>query len=167
NIITLEDPIELQLPGVNQMQINAKAGVTFASGLRSILRQDPNVILVGEIRDQETADIALQASQTGHLLLSTLHTNDAPSTLTRLFDLGVQPFLVASSILGIVAQRLVRRPCPSCAVPERPGTDAIEKAGGASRLPAESRWVAGKGCKTCGQTGVKGRIAIHEVLDVN
>jgi type II secretory ATPase GspE/PulE/Tfp pilus assembly ATPase PilB-like protein/ActR/RegA family two-component response regulator len=167
NIITLEDPIELQLPGVNQMQINAKAGVTFASGLRSILRQDPNVILVGEIRDQETADIALQASQTGHLLLSTLHTNDATSTLTRLFDLGVQPFLVASSILGIVAQRLVRRPCPSCAVPEPPGADAIEKAGGASRLPADGRWVAGKGCKTCGQTGIKGRVAIHEVLEIN
>ena len=98
NIITLEDPIEFQLPGVNQMQINAKAGVTFASGLRSILRQDPNVILVGEIRDQETADIALQAAQTGHLLLSTLHTNDAPATITRLFDLGIQPFLVASSL---------------------------------------------------------------------
>jgi type II secretory ATPase GspE/PulE/Tfp pilus assembly ATPase PilB-like protein/ActR/RegA family two-component response regulator len=167
NIITLEDPIELQLPGVNQMQINTKAGVTFAGGLRSILRQDPNVILVGEIRDQETADIALQASQTGHLLLSTLHTNDAPSTLTRLFDLGVQPFLVASSILGIVAQRLVRRPCPSCAVPEPPSADAIEKAGGASRLPADGRWVVGKGCQTCGQTGIKGRIAIHEVLEVN
>jgi type IV pilus assembly protein PilB len=167
NIITLEDPIELQLPGVNQMQINVKAGVTFAGGLRSILRQDPNVILVGEIRDQETADIALQASQTGHLLLSTLHTNDAPSTLTRLFDLGVQPFLVASSILGIVAQRLVRRPCPSCAVPAPPGADAIEKAGGASRLPADARWVVGKGCRTCGQTGIKGRIAIHEVLEVN
>ena len=136
NIITLEDPIELQVPGVNQMQINVRAGVTFASGLRSILRQDPNVILVGEIRDQETADIALQAAQTGHLLLSTLHTNDAPSTITRLFDLGVQPFLVASSLVGIVAQRLVRRPCPACAVEEAPGPELLAKIGGASRLPA-------------------------------
>jgi type IV pilus assembly protein PilB len=167
NIITLEDPIEIQLPGVNQMQINSKAGVTFAGGLRSILRQDPNVILVGEIRDQETAEIALQAAQTGHLLLSTLHTNDAPATITRLLDLGIQPFLVASSLLGIVAQRLVRRPCPSCAVPELPSADAIEKAGGRARLPADGRWVVGKGCQQCGMTGIKGRIAIHEVLEVN
>jgi type IV pilus assembly protein PilB len=167
NIITLEDPIELQLRGVNQIQINPKAGVTFAGGLRSILRQDPNVILVGEIRDQETADIALQAAQTGHLLLSTLHTNDAPATVTRLFDLGVQPFLVASSILGIVAQRLVRRPCPSCAVPERPSAETIEKAGGVSRLPVDGHWVIARGCPKCLQTGAKGRIAIHEVLEVN
>jgi type IV pilus assembly protein PilB len=152
---------------VNQIQINLKAGVTFAGGLRSILRQDPNVILVGEIRDQETADIALQAAQTGHLLLSTLHTNDAPATVTRLFDLGIQPFLVASSILGILAQRLVRRPCPSCAVPERPSAETIEKVGGLSRLPADGQWVVAKGCPKCGQTGVKGRIAIHEVLEVN
>src|SRR4029079_12669397 len=115
NIITLEDPIEMQIAGVNQMQINVRAGVTFASGLRSILRQDPNVILVGEIRDEETANVALEAAQTGHLLLSTLHTNDAPGTITRLFDLGIQPFLIASSLIGIIAQRLVRRPCPSCA----------------------------------------------------
>ena len=166
NIITLEDPIEMQIPGVNQMQINAKAGVTFASGLRSILRQDPNVILVGEIRDQETADIALGAAQTGHLLLSTLHTNDATATVTRLFDLGVQPFLVASSLLGIVAQRLVRRPCPACVVRQEPSAETIEKAGGASRLPADGQWVAGRGCEQCGQTGLKGRIAIHEVLAV-
>jgi type IV pilus assembly protein PilB len=166
NIITLEDPIELQLPGVNQMQINTKAGVTFAGGLRSILRQDPNVILVGEIRDQETADIALQAAQTGHLLLSTLHTNDATATITRLFDLGIQPFLVASSILGIVAQRLVRRPCPSCAAAAPLTAEIIEKAGGASRLPADGKWVATVGCQKCGNTGVKGRIAIHEVLEV-
>jgi type IV pilus assembly protein PilB len=167
NIITLEDPIELQLPGVNQMQINSKAGVTFAGGLRSILRQDPNVILVGEIRDSETADIALQAAQTGHLLLSTLHTNDASATITRLFDLGIQPFLVASSILGILAQRLVRRPCPSCAVPGRPSAETIEKAGGLSRLPADGKWLVAKGCPKCLQTGAKGRIAIHEVLEVN
>jgi type IV pilus assembly protein PilB len=166
NIITLEDPIELQLPGVNQTQINTKAGVTFAGGLRSILRQDPNVILVGEIRDQETADVALQAAQTGHLLLSTLHTNDAPATITRLFDLGIQPFLVAASVLGILAQRLVRRPCESCAVPTPLSADVIEKAGGLSRLPANGRWVVGTGCVACGNTGIKGRIAIHEVLEV-
>jgi type IV pilus assembly protein PilB len=166
NIITLEDPIEMQIPGVNQMQINAKAGVTFATGLRSILRQDPNVILVGEIRDQETADIALGAAQTGHLLLSTLHTNDAAATITRLLDLGVQPFLVAASLLGIVGQRLLRRPCPGCAVPQPPSAEAIEKIGGASRLPSDGKWVAGRGCERCGQSGLKGRIAIHEVLAV-
>jgi type IV pilus assembly protein PilB len=167
NIITLEDPIEFQLPGVSQMQINARAGVTFAGGLRSILRQDPNVILVGEIRDQETADIALQAAQTGHLLLSTLHTNDAPATITRLFDLGVQPFLVAASLLGVVAQRLVRRVCPGCAMPQRPGADAVVKVGGSSRLPADAKWAAGAGCAQCGGSGMKGRIAIHEVLSIN
>jgi type II secretory ATPase GspE/PulE/Tfp pilus assembly ATPase PilB-like protein/ActR/RegA family two-component response regulator len=167
NIITLEDPIEMQIPGVNQMQINAKAGVTFASGLRSILRQDPNVILVGEIRDQETADIALGAAQTGHLLLSTLHTNDATATITRLFDLGIQPFLIASSLLGIVAQRLVRQPCPGCAGRQQPSADVIEKVGGAARLPPDGQWVAGRGCDKCGQTGLKGRVAIHEVLTVN
>ena len=166
NIITLEDPIEMQVPGVNQMQVNPKAGVTFASGLRSILRQDPNVILVGEIRDQETADIAFGASQTGHLLLSTLHTNDATATITRLYDLGIQPFLVASSLLGIVAQRLVRRPCRACVVRQEPSAETIEKAGGASRLPPDAQWVAGRGCDLCGGSGFKGRIAIHEMLTV-
>ncbi len=166
NIITLEDPIEMQIPGVNQMQINAKAGVTFASGLRSILRQDPNVILVGEIRDQETADIAFGAAQTGHLLLSTLHTNDATATITRLFDLGIQPFLIAASLLGIVAQRLVRRPCPACSIRRQPGAETIEKAGGAARLPPDGQWVGGQGCDQCGHTGLKGRMAIHEVLAV-
>ena len=124
------------------------------------------MILVGEIRDQETADIALQAAQTGHLLLSTLHTNDAPSTMTRLFDLGIQPFLVASSILGIIAQRLVRRPCAACAVPEPPSAETIERVG-RSRVRADGRWVVGKGCRQCQQSGFKGRIAIHEVLNVN
>ena len=167
NIITLEDPIEFQLPGVNQTQINAKAGVTFASGLRSILRQDPNVILVGEIRDKETAEIALQAALTGHLLLSTLHTNDAPGTITRLIDLGIAPFLVASSLLGIVAQRLVRRPCPDCAVPQAPTADMIERIGGAQRLRADGKFVVGQGCPKCGGSGTKGRLAIHEMLEIN
>lgn len=167
NIITVEDPIEYQLDGVNQVQINTKAGVTFAAGLRSILRQDPNIILVGEIRDQETAGIALEAAQTGHLLLSTLHTNDAPGTISRLLDLGIESFLIASAVIGILAQRLVRRPCPSCAVPQPPSADAIEKAGGVSRLPANAKWMAGRGCEECRQSGSKGRVAIHELLVVN
>ena len=167
NIITVEDPIEYQLDGVNQVQINTKAGVTFAAGLRSILRQDPNIILVGEIRDQETAGIALEAAQTGHLLLSTLHTNDAPGTITRLLDLGVEPFLISSAVIGILAQRLVRSPCPSCSVSQLPSADAIEKAGGASRLPTDAKWMAGRGCEHCQQSGCKGRIAIHELLVVN
>jgi type IV pilus assembly protein PilB len=166
NIITLEDPIEFQVQGVNQTQINPRAGVTFASGLRSILRQDPNVILVGEIRDQETAEIAMQAAQTGHLLLSTLHTNDAASTVTRLFDLGVQPFLVASSILGVVAQRLVRRVCPKCATEKAPSSEAVERIG-KSRLPQNGTWMAGAGCDECGGTGLKGRVAIHEILSIS
>ena len=114
------------------------------------------MILVGEIRDQETADIALGAAQTGHLLLSTLHTNDAPATITRLFDLGIQPFLIASSLLGIVAQRLVRRPCPACAAPQLPSDETIEKIGGPSRLPPDGQWVAGQGCDQCGQSGLQG-----------
>jgi type IV pilus assembly protein PilB len=166
NIITVEDPIEYQLDGVNQVQINTKAGVTFAAGLRSILRQDPNIIMVGEIRDQETAGIALEAAQTGHLLLSTLHTNDAPGTITRLLDLGIEPFLISSAVIGILAQRLVRSPCPSCSVSQPPSADAIEKAGGASRLPADAQWVTGRGCEKCRQSGCKGRIAIHELLPV-
>jgi len=167
NIITVEDPIEYQLDGVNQVQINAKAGVTFAKGLRSILRQDPNIILVGEIRDQETAGIALEAAQTGHLLLSTLHTNDAPATVSRLFDLRIEPFLVASALIGILAQRLVQRNCLFCAVPQPPGEDALKKMGGLERLPPDAKWLAGRGCEKCMQTGFKGRLAIHELLHVN
>jgi type IV pilus assembly protein PilB len=166
NIITVEDPIEYQLEGVNQVQINPKAGVTFAAGLRSILRQDPNVIMVGEIRDQETAGIALEAAQTGHLLLSTLHTNDAPATISRLLDLGVEPFLISSAVIGILAQRLVRRPCPACTIPQMPTPELIEKAGGASQLPADGKWVIGKGCDACRQSGFKGRLGIHELLPV-
>jgi type IV pilus assembly protein PilB len=167
NIITIEDPIEYQLDGVNQVQINSKAGMTFAGGLRSILRQDPNVIFVGEIRDRETAGIALEAAQTGHLLLSTLHTNDAPGTISRLFDLAIEPFLVASSLIGILAQRLVRRSCTSCAVPQEPSAEAVARIGGPEQLPLNGNWLAGRGCEKCGQTGFKGRIAIHELLEVN
>jgi type IV pilus assembly protein PilB len=167
NIITVEDPIEYQLEGVNQVQINPKAGVTFAAGLRSILRQDPNVIMVGEIRDQETAGIALEAAQTGHLLLSTLHTNDAPATISRLLDLGIEPFLISSAVIGILAQRLVRKPCPACTIPHAPTPELIEKAGGLSQMPPDGKWVTGKGCDACRQSGFKGRLGIHELLPVN
>lgn len=167
NIITVEDPIEYQLEGVNQVQIHTKAGVTFAGGLRSILRQDPNVILVGEIRDRETADIALEAAQTGHLLLSTLHTNDAPGAITRLLDLRIEPFLISSAVIGVLAQRLVRRPCLACAVPQPPSQEVIDKIGGASHLPPDGRWILGAGCKECRETGYKGRLAIHELLIVS
>jgi type IV pilus assembly protein PilB len=167
NIITVEDPIEYQLVGINQVQINTKAGVTFASGLRSILRQDPNVILVGEIRDRETAEIALEAAQTGHLMLSTLHTNDATATITRMMDLGIEPFMIASSLIGIVAQRLLRKTCPSCSVPQVPSLEAIEMTGGPGFMPADAKWLAGRGCDQCKHTGYKGRLAIHEVLEVN
>jgi|SRR5579859_1174034 len=164
NIITVEDPIEYQLEGVNQVQINPKAGVTFAAGLRSILRQDPNVIMVGEIRDRETAAIALEAAQTGHLLLSTVHTNDTPSTISRLLDLGIEPFLISSAVIGILAQRLVRKPCPYCSISQPLTDELIAKAGGLSRLPADGHWVVGRGCKECGESGYAGRLAIHEVL---
>lgn len=152
---------------MNQVQINTKAGITFAAGLRSILRQDPNVILVGEIRDQETAGIALEAAQTGHLLLSTVHTNDASATISRLLDLGIEPFLISSALIGILAQRLMRRPCPSCSAPQAPSSEAIEKAGGPSGLPPDANWIAGRGCPECKGSGYKGRLAIHELLEVN
>ena len=166
NIITLEDPIEFKITGLNQVQINTRTGMTFAAGLRSILRQDPNIILVGEIRDQETASIALDAAQTGHLLLSTLHTNDAVATITRLLDLGIEPFKVGASVIGILAQRLVRQVCPACAVEREPPPEAVEKAGGRGRLPGDARWKAGAGCEACQQSGYKGRVAIHELLEV-
>jgi type IV pilus assembly protein PilB len=166
NIITVEDPIEYQLEGINQVQINAKAGVTFAGGLRSILRQDPNIILVGEIRDQETASIAFEAAQTGHLLISTLHTNDGPSTVSRLLDLGVEPFFVASALVGVLAQRLVRRPCKACAVPQAPSDDVLKKLGGLGKLPPNGQWLSARGCPECKNTGYKGRLAVHELLQM-
>jgi len=143
NVMTIEDPVEYHLDGISQMQVNPKRNVTFATGLRSLLRQDPDVILVGEIRDPETAKLAIQASLTGHFVLATLHTNDAPSAVPRLLDIGVEPFLVTSSLLGVLAQRLVRRLCPSCGGPDRPGTH---------------------GCETCMGIGYKGRLAVHELM---
>lgn len=165
NIITVENPIEYQMAGVTQVQIEPKAGMTFAAGLRSILRQDPNVIMVGEIRDRETAEIAMEAAQTGHLLLSTVHTNDSAGTIVRLFDLGVEPFQVATSVIGILSQRLVRKICPVCIVERAPSTEALELLSGQAPLE-QSYWKAGAGCEDCQHTGYKGRIAIHEFLGV-
>jgi len=163
NLITIEDPVEFQIDGINQVQVNAKAGMTFSTVLRSILRQDPDVVMVGEIRDEETAEIALHAAQTGHLVLSTLHTNDAPSTVTRLLDMGIDPSMLASSINLIVAQRLVRRLCPKCRKEVTPDPDIKERLG----IP-DGVVVYGKvGCKSCMDIGYKGRMGIHEVLYVN
>jgi type IV pilus assembly protein PilB len=161
NIITVEDPIEYQIPGISQVQVNLKAGLTFASCLRSILRQDPDVILVGEIRDLETAEIAFQAAMTGHLVLSTLHTNSALATLARLLDLGVDPFLITSSVSLIIAQRLARRVCLRCRETYQPSSGLLEK------LKMEDPNMAfyrGKGCTACGQTGYAGRVGIYEIL---
>lgn len=162
NIITVEDPVEYMLDGVNQMQVHPAAGLTFARGLRSILRQDPNIIMVGEIRDLETAEIAIRASLTGHLVFSTLHTNDAVSTVVRLRDMGIEPYLVASSLIGIVAQRLVRCICPDCKTaytPERQEMIYLERLG-----IRTDKLYRGTGCGTCGKTGYRGRMAVHEAL---
>lgn len=161
NIITVEDPVEYVLEGINQCQVNVKAGATFATYLRSILRQDPDVIMVGEIRDLETAEMAVRAATTGHLVLSTLHTNDAPGAVTRLIDMGIEPFMVASSVLGVVAQRLVRRICPRCRYQYTP--DETEAAFAGLKGTALQLY-AGKGCEQCNHTGYRGRIAVHEVF---
>ncbi|MGH9064906.1 MAG: GspE/PulE family protein [Acidimicrobiales bacterium] len=168
NIITVEDPVEYRLAGVNQMQVNPKAGLTFAVALRSILRADPDVVLVGEIRDKETATIAVEASLTGHLVLSTIHTNDAASTPSRLIEMGVEPFLVASAISCIVAQRLVRRLCDRCKQAYRPDEADLIVAGWDLDDGArpEVLWRAGA-CGVCGRTGYRGRFALHEVLNVS
>ncbi|MDF2945863.1 MAG: type secretion system protein [Bacillales bacterium] len=165
NIITVEDPVEFQIEGINQIQVNPNIGMTFAAGLRSILRQDPNIIMIGEIRDKETADVAIRASLTGHLVLSTLHTNDSLGTITRLVDMGVEPFLVASSLNGIVSQRLVRRVCRDCKEEHKPTIRELEIF--KSRGITIEKVLRGRGCSSCNMTGYKGRIAIHEVLVVN
>jgi type IV pilus assembly protein PilB len=167
NVITVEDPVEYRLPGINQVQVNPKAGLTFAGALRSILRSDPDVVLLGEIRDHETAQIAIEAALTGHLVLSTLHTNDAPSAVTRLVEMGIEPFLVGSALDAVVAQRLARRLCAKCSEPYLPTeTELI-----AARFP----WMPGEtipelfrpvGCVACSRTGYRGRVALHEVMRV-
>jgi len=164
-IITIEDPVEYQLKGINQIQVNEKAGLTFARGLRSILRHDPDVVLIGEIRDQETAQIAVQASLTGHLVFSTLHTNDAPGAVTRLVDMGVEPYLVASSLEAVLAQRLVRVLCPHCKQPDNSGTAQALKA--KLGIPADKTIYKSIGCGECRNTGFFGRHAIFEWMDTD
>jgi type IV pilus assembly protein PilB len=168
NVITVEDPVEYRMKGINQVQVNAKAGLTFASALRSILRSDPDVVLLGEIRDQETAQIAIEASLTGHLVLSTLHTNDAPSAITRLTEMDIEPFLVGSALDCVVAQRLARRLCDRCKAPYQPeSVDLVNlRVGfdpGTMPVPTLYRPV---GCTSCSNTGYRGRIAVHEVMTV-
>ncbi len=164
-IITVEDPVEYQQPGISQIQVHPKIGLTFAASLRSILRHDPDVILIGEIRDLETAENAIQASLTGHLVFSTLHTNDAPSSFTRLIDMGVEPFLVSSTVEGVMAQRLVRTICKECKVEYHPqhGDLPLDFPGVAEGNPPPVLW-RGKGCRACHQTGFRGRTGIHELL---
>lgn len=168
NIITIEDPVEYRLALIRQTQINLKAGINFATGLRSILRQDPDIIMIGEIRDLETSEIAMQAALTGHLVLSTLHTNDAPEAISRLVDIGVEPYLISSSVIGVLAQRLVRTICPDCKTPYPvdPGTlNDLNEEGGTSNEPITL--YRGKGCKNCKQSGYWGRSGIYELLLVN
>jgi type IV pilus assembly protein PilB len=166
NVLTLEDPVEYEMIGANQMQIDDRIGVTFAAGLRAALRQDPDVILVGEIRDPETAAIAMQASMTGHLVLSTLHTNDAPSAVTRLVDMGVEPFLITSSVSLVVAQRLARRPCERCSEPVEANSETLGKLGLDAKAVANAKLRKGVGCPACAQTGYSGRMAVFEVMTV-
>ena len=166
NVITVEDPVEYRLPGINQVQTHPKAGLTFASALRSILRSDPDIVLIGEIRDRETAQISTEAALTGHLVLSTLHTNDAPSALTRLVEMGIEPYLVASALDCVLAQRLARKLCPRCKEAYAPTEEELFGAGmhfEAGDVPQLFRPV---GCSACGNTGYKGRMALHEVLTV-
>ena len=166
NLVSIEDPVELQLPGMNQVQVNTKAGLTFAAALRAILRQDPNIIMVGEIRDAETADAAVRAAMTGHLVFSTLHTNDAAGAVVRLLDLGVPPFLVATSLLGVVAQRLVRLVCRECRQPYFPEKHTAEGMLLDNMPEGKRSFVKGCGCDACGQSGYRGRQAIYEVMAV-
>jgi len=164
HIVTLEDPVEYRMPTVRQVQLNRKAGMTFASGLRSILRQDPDVILVGEVRDGETAAIAVQAGLTGHRVLTTLHTNDAATAITRLVEMGIQPFLVSTVLLASVSQRLLRKNCPHCLESYTPRKDLLMAFGISDALLPKFNFQRGAGCRTCHQTGYSGRMAIYEVL---
>jgi type IV pilus assembly protein PilB len=168
NVITVEDPVEYRLPGINQVQVNTKAGLTFAAALRSILRSDPDVVLIGEIRDHETAQIAVEAALTGHLVLSTLHTNDAPSAVTRLTEMGIEPFLVGSALDCVLAQRLTRRLCSKCKEAYEPEPADLDRVGfpwtPGEELPILHRPV---GCSACAKTGYKGRVALHEVMKVS
>src|SRR4051812_47915919 len=167
NIITIEDPIEYRIPGVNQTQVNEKAKLTFSSALRAILRQDPDIILVGEIRDHETAKIATQAAQTGHLVLSTLHTDDAPSTVTRLMDMNLEPYVIASALIGVVAQRLVRRLCQQCRRQYTPDAETLRALNMSEAAASQFVFYKAVGCEDCNHTGYRGRMGIYEVMRVN
>lgn len=166
NIVTVEDPVEYQMSGVNQVQVKPEIGLTFASGLRSILRQDPDIVMVGEIRDSETADIAVKAALTGHLVLSTLHTNDSPGAIARLVDMGIEPFLVSSSLLMVCAQRLLRKVCPHCKEAFKVPTDVTSRLGLTDEEVSSNTYFRGRGCPRCKDTGFLGRLAILEVLSV-
>lgn len=166
NIMTVEDPVEYQLDGVNQMPINPKRGLTFATGLRHILRHDPNIIMVGEIRDRETADIAIRAALTGHLVFSTLHTNDAAGAVTRLIDMGLEPFLLASSLEGVLAERLIRKICPDCKEQYQPDDSLLKTLNGSLKLSPNMKFYHGTGCNKCAQTGMSGRMGIFELLRI-
>jgi type IV pilus assembly protein PilB len=166
-IITAEDPVEYYLPGVNQVEVKHQIGLDFARIIRAMLRQAPNIILVGEIRDLETAEIAIQASLTGHLVFSTLHTNDAPSAITRLADIGVQPFLIASSVIAIMAQRLIRIVCPKCKERDNPPEDEILAAGLTPAQAKAATFFRGRGCSYCNHTGYRGRKGIFEMMKLN
>ena len=168
NILTIEDPVEYELDGVGQMQVNPKIGLSFADGLRSVVRQDPDVILIGEIRDGETASIAVQSALTGHLVFSTLHTNDAPGAVTRLFDMGVEPFLLSSVLRGVIAQRLVRVLCPHCKEARAPGKRELASLGRAADvLEPDQPLYHAVGCPQCMETGYRGRMAIYEIMPVS
>jgi len=169
NILTAEDPVEVSIPGLNQVQVNENIGLTFASVLRAFLRQDPDIILIGEIRDTETAEIGIRAALTGHLVFSTLHTNDAPSSITRLVDMGIEPFLVGSSVILIVAQRLIRKLCPACKVEDNTPKEALVRMGILKNPDEDITIYTHKegGCEVCNGTGYKGRIAVHEILEVD
>ena len=167
NIITVEDPVEYDISGVNQVQINVKAGITFSSGLRSILRQDPDIVMVGEIRDKETASIAFQASQTGHLVLSTLHTNDSPSAVVRLVDMGIEPYIISAGLNCVMAQRLVRKLCPKCRLPDPKSSELVKRYD--SFLPKGIKpmfWVS-RGCDDCHSIGYKGRTGVYEIMTIS
>src|SRR5512139_2165493 len=166
-IITVEEPVEYELKGINQIAVRPEIGLTFAMGLRHILRQDPNVIMVGEIRDLETAEIAIRAALTGHLVFSTLHTNDAPSAFTRLIDMGIEPFLVASSVEAVMAQRLVRTICPQCKTEQKVERDYLRRIGFPEEEIPTTRFMRGAGCEACRQLGYQGRLAIYELLVLN
>jgi general secretion pathway protein E len=168
NVITIEDPIEYQLEGISQIQVANKKGMTFATSLRHVLRQDPDVIMIGEVRDVETARMAIQSSLTGHLVFSTLHTNDASGAVTRLLDLGVEPYLASSSLIAIIAQRLVRKICPDCRQPAQPTAQELGELGlGSPGTNQDARFYVGKGCDRCFQTGYRGRTGIYEVMLIN